>query len=128
MAAANNCQYIRFARIFDLVGPASETAILDKSLYLEKAAHYRKLIQTRVPEGFDVVDAIANDINTNKTYTGYKKFLISEREERPGRSRSQMERENADIAKKMVTRGKVSKTTPKRREEKRRDTHPYRVT
>jgi pyoverdine/dityrosine biosynthesis protein Dit1 len=105
MAASNNCQYIRFARMFDLVGSASDK--LDKSLYLEKAAHYRELIQTKVPAGFDVVDAIVNDPNTTKTYTGYKKFLMSEREERPGRSRSQMERENAEIAKAMVTRGKV---------------------
>jgi hypothetical protein len=117
MAAANGCQYIRFARIFDLVEPASKTATLDKDLYLEKAGHYRELIEKRVPEGFDVVDAIMNDVDTNKTYTGYKKFLISEREERPGRSRSQTERENAAIAKKMVTRGKVSQTTLKKREE-----------
>ncbi|KAI0390359.1 Clavaminate synthase-like protein [Xylariaceae sp. FL0594] len=107
MAAANGCRNIRFTRICDLLGPLSGTVTLDKETYLEKAAHYRELIQANVPEGFDVVDAIANDVNTNKTYTGYKKFLMSEREERPGRSRSQMERENAAIAKQMVTRGKA---------------------
>ncbi|KAI8633964.1 Clavaminate synthase-like protein [Xylariaceae sp. FL1651] len=105
MAASNDCQYIRFARIFDLVGSASEN--LDKTMYLEKATHYRELVHANLPVDFDVADAIANDSNTTKTYTGYKKFLISEREERTGRSRSEMERENAKIAKAMVRRGKA---------------------
>lgn len=67
------------------------------------------MLVANMPSGFDVLDAITNDPDISKTYKGYKKFLISERDDREYRSRSQMERENSAIAKAMIARGKVSR-------------------
>ncbi|KAI1324201.1 Clavaminate synthase-like protein [Xylariaceae sp. FL0255] len=113
MATALGCHNLRFARLCDLVKSGSSSDALDKESYLAEAETYRNSIQANIPAGFDVLDAIANDTNIVSTYTGYKKFLASERDERPGRSRSQTERENAAIAKSMITRGKAFAETVK---------------
>jgi pyoverdine/dityrosine biosynthesis protein Dit1 len=110
MAEKNDCQYLRFARICDLVGAEHESEKLNEALYLTRVAEYRSLLEAYTPAGFDVLDAIANDSDISKTYKGYKKFLMSERDDRANRSRSQTERENGNIAKSMIARGKVSRS------------------
>jgi hypothetical protein len=75
---------------------------------MAKVSGYRGLLVGMTPPDFDVLDAIANDPDIAKTYKGYKKFLMSERDDHPNRSRSQTERENSAIAKAMILRGKVS--------------------
>lgn len=107
MAEQNGCSCIRFSRICDLVGAEHESEKLNEALYLTRVSEYRSLLEANTPDDFDVLHAIANDPDTSKTYKGYKKFLMSERDNRPGRSRSQTERENSIIAKAMIVRGKV---------------------
>ncbi|KAI1260985.1 Pyoverdine/dityrosine biosynthesis protein-domain-containing protein [Xylariaceae sp. FL1019] len=114
MATTLGCHSIRFARLCDLVNGQGNSTTLNEATYLEEAGRYRDSIQANIPDGFNAVDAIANDPNIAKTYTGYKKFLATEREERQGRSRSQTERENASIAKSMITRGKAFAETVKK--------------
>ncbi|TRX94235.1 hypothetical protein FHL15_005003 [Xylaria flabelliformis] len=113
MAEQNNCHCIRFARICDLVGAEHESDKLDEALYLARVSEYRNLLEANTPSGFDILDAIANDSDISKTYKGYKKFLMSERDDRTGRSRSQTERENSGIAKAMIVRGKAFAETVK---------------
>ncbi|RYC56733.1 hypothetical protein CHU98_g9468 [Xylaria longipes] len=113
MAENNDCHYIRFSRICDLVGAGHESDDLDEALYLARVSDYRNLLEVNTPSGFDVLDAIANDPDISKTYKGYKKFLISERDDRTNRSRSQTERENSGIAKAMIVRGKAFAETVK---------------
>ncbi|KAI0392367.1 Pyoverdine/dityrosine biosynthesis protein-domain-containing protein [Xylariaceae sp. FL0594] len=113
LAKANGCHNIRFARICDLVSSGTETddahesETLTEELYLEKAGEYRDRLIAMTPSGFDVANAIATDPDIADTYKGYKKFLMSERDDRPSRSRSQTERENGAIAKAMIARGKA---------------------
>ncbi|KAI3324702.1 Clavaminate synthase-like protein [Xylariaceae sp. AK1471] len=107
MAEQNGCHYIRFTRICDLVGAEHESEKLTEALYLTRASKYRSLLEANTPTDFDVFEAIANDPDISKTYKGYKKFLMSERDDRNKRSRSQTERENSGIAKSMILRGKV---------------------
>ncbi len=109
MAEKNRCRCIRFSRICDLVGAEHESEKLDETLYLARVSEYRSTLEANTPSGFDVLDAIANDPDTSKTYKGYKKFLMTERDDRTSRSRSQTERENSGIAKAMILRGKVSR-------------------
>ncbi|KAI1816877.1 Clavaminate synthase-like protein [Poronia punctata] len=105
MAKLNGCDNIRFARICDLVDTKSEE--LTETLYLDRVSEYRRLLIAKTPPDFDVLEAIVNDPDISKTYKGYKKFLMGEREDRPNRSRSQTERENGSIAKAMILRGKA---------------------
>ncbi|KAI1109893.1 Clavaminate synthase-like protein [Nemania sp. NC0429] len=107
MAEQNDCHCIRFSRIWDLVGAEHDAENLNETLYLARASEYRRLLEAATPVGFDVLDAIANDVDILKTYKGYKKFLMSERDDRIGRSRSETERENSGIAKAMIVRGKA---------------------
>ncbi|KAI1420682.1 Clavaminate synthase-like protein [Xylaria sp. FL1777] len=107
MAEKNGCGCIRFSRICDLVGAGHEFEKLDEALYLARVPEYRRLLEANTPSGFDVLDAIANDPDVSKTYKGYKKFLMTERDDRANRSRSQTERENSAIAKAMILRGKA---------------------
>ncbi|KAI3338332.1 Clavaminate synthase-like protein [Ustulina deusta] len=107
MAEKNRCRCIRFSRICDLVGAEHESEKLDETLYLARVSEYRSTLEANTPSGFDVLDAIANDPDTSKTYKGYKKFLMTERDDRTSRSRSQTERENSGIAKAMILRGKA---------------------
>ncbi|KAI0204668.1 Clavaminate synthase-like protein [Astrocystis sublimbata] len=107
MAEQNECHYIRFSRICDLVGAGHESETLDEAHYLARVSAYRKLLEANTPVGFDVLSAIANDPDISRTYKGYKKFLMSERDDRTARSRSQTERENSVIAKAMIVRGKA---------------------
>ncbi|KAF2968322.1 hypothetical protein GQX73_g5263 [Xylaria multiplex] len=113
MAEKNGCHCIRFARICDLVGAEHNSEALDEELYLAKVSEYRSLLEANTPSGFDVLDAITNDPDISKTYKGYKKFLMSERDDRANRSRSQTERENSGIAKAMIVRGKAFAETVK---------------
>ncbi|KAJ8132620.1 hypothetical protein O1611_g997 [Lasiodiplodia mahajangana] len=113
MAEKNECHYIRFSRICDLVGAEHESGTLNEELYLQKVSKYRGLLEENTPEGFDVLDAISNDPDISRTYKGYKKFLMSERDNRTNRSRSQTERENGSIAKAMIVRGKAFAETLK---------------
>ncbi|KAI0535809.1 Clavaminate synthase-like protein [Xylaria digitata] len=113
MAEKNDCRCIRFARICDLVGAGHNSETLDEELYLAKVSEYRSLLEANTPSGFDVLDAITNDPDISKTYKGYKKFLMSERDDRTSRSRSQTERENSGIAKAMIVRGKAFAETVK---------------
>ncbi|RWA08676.1 hypothetical protein EKO27_g6417 [Xylaria grammica] len=113
MAEKNGCRYIRFARIYDLIGPEHEIENLNEELYLSKVSEYRSLLEANAPRSFDVLDAITNDPDISKTYKGYKKFLMSERDDRTNRSRSQTERENSGIAKAMILRGKAFAETVK---------------
>ncbi|KAI8624787.1 Clavaminate synthase-like protein [Xylariaceae sp. FL1651] len=113
MAEQNGCDCIRFARICDLVGADHESERLNEELYLTRVSEYRSLLEANTPIGFDVFDAIANDPDVSKTYKGYKKFLMSERDDRTNRSRSQTERENGEIAKSMILRGKAFAETIK---------------
>ncbi|KAI1282711.1 Clavaminate synthase-like protein [Xylaria sp. FL0933] len=107
MAEQNDCRYIRFSRICDLVGAEHESERLDESLYLAKVSEYRRKLEANTPSGFDLLDAIANDPDIATTYKGYKRFLMGERDDRNIRSRSQTERENSSIAKAMILRGKA---------------------
>ncbi|KAI1175517.1 Clavaminate synthase-like protein [Nemania sp. FL0916] len=107
IAEQNRCHYIRFARICDLVGKDYESQHLDEALYLAKVAEYRSLLEANTPSDFNVLEAITNDPDISKTYKGYKKFLMTERDDRNDRSRSQTERENSAIAKAMIVRGKA---------------------
>lgn len=109
MAEKNNCHHIRFSRICDLVGVEHESDNLNEELYLARVSEYRGLLEANIPRSFDVLDAISNDPDISRTYKGYKKFLMSERDNRTGRSRSQTEKENGSIAKAMIVRGKVSR-------------------
>ncbi|KAI1366304.1 Pyoverdine/dityrosine biosynthesis protein-domain-containing protein [Xylaria arbuscula] len=113
MAEDNDCHCIRFSRIYDLVSSQHETKELDEELYLSRVSEYRNMLIANMPSSFDVLDAIANDPDISKTYKGYKKFLMSERDDRTNRSRSQMERENSAIAKAMIVRGKAFSETVK---------------
>ncbi|KAI1752712.1 Clavaminate synthase-like protein [Xylaria castorea] len=115
MAEQNHCHYIRFSRICDLFGAEHESGKLDEAVYLARVSEYRNLLEANTPSGFDVLDAIANDLDISKTYKGYKKFLVSERDNRTNRSRSQTERENSSIAKEMIVRGKAFAETVKHR-------------
>ncbi|KAI1330922.1 Clavaminate synthase-like protein [Xylariaceae sp. FL0255] len=103
MAKLNGCHCIRFARICDLTGHESDD--LCEETYLANVSENRALLETNTPAGFEVADAISSDTDMEKT-----KFLMSEREDNSGRTRSQMERENSAIAKSMIIRGKVSST------------------
>lgn len=108
MAKDNACDHIRFSRICDLVDAKYAPGELDEELYLERASKYRHLLVANTPSGFNVIDAISNDPDISKTYKGYKKFLKSERDDRNHhRSHSLTEKENAVIAKKMISRGMV---------------------
>ncbi|KAI0521488.1 Clavaminate synthase-like protein [Xylaria bambusicola] len=107
MAKSNGCHRLRFLRISDLVGADDESSRLNETLYLSRVSEYRSILESNTPSGFDVLHAITNDPDITKTYKGYKKFLISERDDRTNRSRSQMERENSVIAKAMILRGKA---------------------
>jgi len=117
LAKQNGCHNIRFARICDLISGTDtehhQSQKLTEALYLTKASEYRGLLVAMTPPDFNVLEAIANDPDIAKTYKGYKKFLMSERDDRPNRSRSQTERENSAIAKSMILRGKVSFFLPK---------------
>lgn len=74
MAEQNDCRYIRFSRICDLVNAGHESDKLDEVLYLARVSEYRKLLEANTPSGFDVLNAITNDADISKTYKGYKKF------------------------------------------------------
>ncbi|KAI1128731.1 Clavaminate synthase-like protein [Nemania abortiva] len=113
MAELNGCHHIRFSRICDLVDAEHESDNLNEELYLARVSEYRGLLEANTPEGFDVLDAISNDPDISTTYKGYKKFLMSERDNRTNRSRSQTERENGSIAKAMIVRGKAFAETLK---------------
>ncbi|KAJ2992581.1 hypothetical protein NUW58_g823 [Xylaria curta] len=130
MAEQNDCRYIRFSRICDLVGAEHESDKLDEALYLAKVSEYRSLLEANTPSGFDVLDAITNDPDISATYKGYKKFLMSERDDRTHRSRSQTERENSGIAKAMIVRGKAFAETVKSKypDSVRLSIHPSRDT
>ncbi|KAI0976531.1 Pyoverdine/dityrosine biosynthesis protein-domain-containing protein [Xylaria arbuscula] len=113
MAEENHCDCIRFSRICDLVGAEYDSETLDEMLYLANASKYRGILMANTPDGFDVLDAITNDPDISRTYKGYKKFLMGERDDRTVRSRSQTERENSEIAKTMIIRGKAFAETVK---------------
>jgi pyoverdine/dityrosine biosynthesis protein Dit1 len=114
MAEQNCCHCIRFARICDLVGAEHESEQLTEALYLTRVSKYRSSLEANTPTDFNVLEAILNDSDISKTYKGYKKFLMSERENRSKRSRSQTERENSGIAKSMILRGKVRRNSKRR--------------
>ncbi|KAI1314258.1 Pyoverdine/dityrosine biosynthesis protein-domain-containing protein [Xylaria venustula] len=111
MAEENHCDYIRFSRICDLVGAEHDSETLNEALYILNAPKYRGILMANTPDGFDVLDAITNDPDITRTYKGYKKFLMGERYDRTIRSRSQTERENSEIAKTMILRGKAFSET-----------------
>ncbi|KAH8164339.1 hypothetical protein CIB48_g3901 [Xylaria polymorpha] len=96
MAEQNDCRYIRFSRICDLVNAGHESDKLDEVLYLARVSEYRKLLEANTPN-----------------IQGLQKVLMSERDDRANRSRSQTERENSSIAKAMIVRGKAFAETVK---------------
>ncbi|KAI1749580.1 Clavaminate synthase-like protein [Xylaria castorea] len=106
LAEDSGCQYIRFSRICDLVGTEHASENLTEEMYLDKVPEFRRLLEANGPADFDVVDAIANDLDILKTYRGYRKFLETDLT-RNGRSKSQQGRQIGEVAKAMITRGKA---------------------
>lgn len=115
IAKENDCRCIRFSRICDLIGTEYESESLTEAMYLEKAHEFRSLLEANGPVDFDVVDAIANDPDILRTYRGYRKFLETDLS-RGGRSKSQQGRQIGEVAKAMITRGKVSQEVPSTRQ------------
>lgn len=66
---------------------------------------FRKGLEKNLPDGYNVTEEISNNADTTATYRGYKKFLETERDAELSRSRA--DKENAEIAKRMLNRGKV---------------------
>ena len=107
MAKEAGCRNLRFARMYELFGAkcVPPNGQLTKASYLAKVPEYRMLLEQNLPPGFDAKEEISNNPDTMKTYCGYKKFLETERDVLQARSRN--EKENGEIAKKMIRRGKV---------------------
>ena len=107
MAKEAGCRNLRFARMYELFGVecAPQNGQLTKISYLAKVPEYRMLLEQNLPQGFEAKDEISSSPDTMKTYCGYKKFLETERDVLQARSRN--EKENGEIAKKMIRRGKV---------------------
>lgn len=70
------------------------------------APEIRKRLERNLPDGYNVTEEISNNADVNATYCGYKKFLETERDIKLGRLRA--DKENTDLAKRMLNRGKVS--------------------
>lgn len=107
MATTNGCCHIRFTRLHELLGPGFALDQLTKEKYLDGVASYRQALHELLPEGYDGADDIANDPDVNQTYKGYKKFLDTEVDIK-NEGRAARDRRNADLAKQMMGRGKVS--------------------
>jgi hypothetical protein len=106
MAQEMGCDNIRFSRIYELLGSEYEHySTITEEEYLVKVPEFRERLERNLPEAYNVTEQISNDPDVTATYRGYKKFLETERDIKLGRSRA--ERENAEIAKRMLQRGKV---------------------
>lgn len=69
---------------------------------------FRKGLESHLPEGYNVAEEILHNADVTATYRGYKKFLETERDTKLTSGRSRADKENAEIAKRMLNRGKVS--------------------
>lgn len=93
--------------MYELLGSEySHLTTLTEEQYLELVPEFRKGLERNLPDGYNVSEEISNNADVNATYCGYKKFLDTERDVKLGRSRA--DKENADLAKRMLNRGKVS--------------------
>lgn len=92
--------------MYELLGPdyAHYDTITEEE-YLARVPEFRERLERNVPEDYDAAQQISNDSDVAQTYRGYKKFLETERDVQQSRSRS--DKENANIAKRMLRRGKV---------------------
>lgn len=100
------CNNIRFSRIYELLGSEySHYTTLTEEEYLRMVPEFRKGLESNLPDGYNVAEEISNNADVTATYRGYKKFLETERDTKLGRSRA--DKENAEIAKRMLNRGKV---------------------
>lgn len=106
---------INFARLSSLVSSdvVAEPSTLDE--YFQTAQWYREELTRRyLPEGFDVNSEMKTKEDMVLTYRGYIKFLTTDlkhEQQRQGLSNSKIKTMNELVAKQMIRRGAVSRST-----------------
>ncbi|KAL6899929.1 Pyoverdine/dityrosine biosynthesis domain-containing protein [Trichoderma evansii] len=114
MAQEMGCDHIRFSRIYELLGSDySHYTTLTEEEYIYMVPEFRRGLERNLPDGYNVAEEISNNADVTATYRGYKKFLETERDTKLGRSRA--DKENAEIAKRMLNRGKAFAEAIKKR-------------
>ena len=112
--AKEKCPHISFARLNQLVGHEIEE-VKTVEEYVSRASWYRDQMVTKfLPSDFDVSVELKQNVNALRTYRGYIKFLETDLRDEPtrqGLSKSKVKKMNEVVAKKMIRRGTVSKTT-----------------
>ncbi|PNP39491.1 hypothetical protein TGAMA5MH_08509 [Trichoderma gamsii] len=116
MAQEIGCSNIRFLRIYELLGSEySHLTTLTEEEYLYMVPDFRKGLESHLPEGYNVAEEILHNADVTATYRGYKKFLETERDTKLTSGRSRADKENAEIAKRMLNRGKAFAQAIKKR-------------
>lgn len=107
IAQEMGCSNIQFSRIYELLGSEySNYTTPTEEEYLHMVPEFRKGLERNLPDGYNVAEEISNNADVTATYRGHKKFPETEHDTKLGRSRA--DKENAEIAKRMLNRGKVS--------------------
>ena len=113
MATDCQCDHIKFYRLRNFLDSAECGAPLTEGEYLKDAPLFRNEMLARyLPDNFDPATIVAEDADTTCTYRGYIKFLETDLAHRvfegDVKTKGQFKKENEDIARRMIVRGKVS--------------------
>lgn len=104
--------YIHFVRLQGLLGVDIQEPLTEEA-YIEQAPELReKITEIYTPTGFDVRHEIINNEDAAAKYRGYIKFLTKDlantKKYETKTSKSAIKKRNEMVARKMMTRGKVS--------------------
>lgn len=104
--------YIHFVRLQELLGVDTQEPLTEEA-YIEQAPELReKITEIYTPTGFDVRHEIINNEDAAAKYRGYIKFLTKDlantKKYETKTSKSAIKKRNEMVARKMMTRGKVS--------------------
>lgn len=104
--------HIHFVRLRDLLGLDLSEPLTEES-YVDRAPTFRdKLTEIHTPAGFDIRHEIASNEDAAATYRGYIRFLSKDlantKKYETKTSKSAIKKRNEMVARRMMTRGKVS--------------------
>lgn len=116
MARDYKLDHVKFLRLRNLLGGGGSVEPITEEEYLKHAPEFRTEIITKyLPENFDPDLYITKDADTTLTYRGYIKFLETDLANHnwgeETKTKAQIKKLHEEVAKKMIVRGKVKRSS-----------------
>lgn len=113
ISESSGFNHIRFVPLRDLLGVLDLSEPVSEETYVAQAQNFRdKMSQLYTPAGFDIRQEISKNEDAAATYRGYIKFLSKDlantKTYETKISKNAIKKRNEVVARKMMTRGKVS--------------------